>query len=157
MADATKMKKPGRLDTQGVRKGKEKQYELLVQTAMPTSGKIEAPHLTIILHNESKKEICVIETGTSRDFKFEVKDRDGRIMSPKSAGRKGLIVNEGKQSVVCINAGQKVSYGIDLSDLYSLASGEYTLTVQKTLLLGDRRTTVKAQSAPVKFVFKSSK
>jgi hypothetical protein len=124
---------------------------------MPAGSKTEAPRLTIILHNDSKKEICVIETGTARDFKFEVKDKHGKIMSPKSAGRRGLIVNEGKQSLVCINVGQKVSYGIDLGDLYSLASGEYTLTVQKTILLGDNRTTVIAQSAPVKFVFESSK
>jgi hypothetical protein len=156
-ADITKMKKSRRLDAQGVRKGKEEQYKLLVRTEIPTCSNTEAPRLTIILHNESKKKICIIETGTPRDFNFEVKDKDGRIMLPKSAGRKGLTVNEGKQSVVCINAGQKVSYEVTLSDLYSLASGEYTLTVQKTILLGDKQTTVKAQSAPIKFVFNSSK
>lgn len=98
--------------------------------------------------------IYVVERTPSRDFKFEVKDIDGKAVPPRA--RPGLVIDEGKNSLVPVSAGQEVSYIIDLGDLYNLASGEYTLTVKKMIFFGDKKTVAEVKSAPLKLVFKSS-
>jgi len=141
--------------TQGAAKADEGNYELLVRAEIPTSEPKESLELTLTLRNKSQSVIYVVERMPSRDFKFEVKDIDGKTVLPRA--RRGLVVDEGKNSLVPVNAGHQVSYNIRLSDLYNVSSGEYTLTVKKVIFLSDKKTNTEVKSGPIKLVVKSSK
>lgn len=154
-SESATMRGFNRPGTQDVRKEDEGKHRLLVRTETSTAGPKESLHLTLILRNESQSVIYVVERMPSKDFKFQIKDIYGETVAPSA--RPGLVVDEGKNSLVPVNAGQEVSYIIDLADLYNLASGDYTLTVKKTIFLGDKETIAEVESAPLKLVFKSSK
>ena len=151
----TRMRKPNRPSAKGSQRGNDGKYKLLVRTEILTSDPKEGPRFTLVLRNESQSVIYVVETGTPRDFNFEVKEIYGKTVPPRA--RTGLVVSEGKQSVVPVKPGQGISSVIDLSNLYDLSNGEYMLSVKKFVLLADRLMTVEVKSAPLKFVFKSSK
>jgi hypothetical protein len=151
--DAT-VRKPEGSGSQGVEKRSGGKYRLLLRSETSPSGPSGRLRLNLILQNESKNVIYVIETGTPRDLKFEVKNRSGKTVLPRDVRREGLLVHEGKQALVPVNAGQQVSYAFELGDLYSLAHGEYTLVVKKVILLDDRQMTLEVKSAPLRLVFK---
>ena len=131
------------------------QYKLLaaVETQKDKSNRLR---LTLRLLNESHEAVYIVERVPSRDFNLDIRDSSGKTMSLRRGRLQGLIVDEGKQSLVRVESGQDVSYGIALDKLYSLVRGNYTLRATKVVLFGDNLTPLKVQSAPVRFAVKTS-
>jgi hypothetical protein len=127
--------------------------KLLARTEAPPDNPKGVPQIILTLRNESQSLIYIVETGKPRDFKLEIMDRFGKIVSPRGKRLPGLVVNEGKHSLDAVNPGQEISYTINLGDLYSLSPGRYTLKAKRSIFLDDKRTTVEIISAPVRFVF----
>jgi hypothetical protein len=143
--------------TQGAPLAGEEKYKLIARVETLIDN-LEGRHqLTLTLRNESWDVIYIVERVPSRDFKLEIKDDSGKAVRPKDNPLQGFVVDEGKHSIVPVDPGQQVSYVIDLDSLYSLASREYILTAARTILLGDKLTTVNVKSPPVRFGFLSSK
>lgn len=146
-----------RPNIQDVRKDRKGAYQLLARTETIADTPRETPRLTLTVWNGSKDTIYLVETGSSRDFEFEVKDRYGKSVSPRTDDRHLQIREAGKQSLVAVNAGQGISYTVDLGDLYDLADGQYTVTIKKIIFLADRQRTLEIKSGPLELIVRPSK
>jgi len=132
----------------------EGKYKLTARVETSADNPEEHPQLFLTLQNQSPAVIYLVETVPFRDFNLDIKDDSGQRVPPKSSRPESLVINEGKQSLVPVDPGQQASYVIDLDSLYSLASGKYTLRVERSVFLSDKQTTVKIESVAVKFALK---
>ena len=155
-AGSATVSKVNRSSIQDIRQADEKKYKLIVRVKSPTSDPQSIPHLIATVRNESQEVIYVVDTGNAWDFEFEIKDKSGKTVPQKDDLRIRLR-EAAKQSVEPIPAGQEVSYVVNLGELYTLASGEYLVTVKKAILLSDKQTFVSIKSAPVKFAYEAPK
>ena len=150
------MRGPGRPAAEDARRLQEEKYELLARVETGVVNSEGGSRLTLTLRNNTHDVIYIIERIPTRDFRLEIKDDSGKAVLPRDNDLQGLTINEGKQSLVPVDPGEQVSYVIDIGYLYSLAGGEYTLTTKTIILLGDKQTTVTVESAPIRFVLKST-
>lgn len=125
-------------------------YQLLARADRELLKAGDAFVLKATLRNNSPQAIYVVVTGGPGDNKIEVKDGRGRPVPLSEAGRKLLDSPITKRLLHEIPPGWEVTYEVDVGELYQLTGGwEYTSTVKRDILKGDKKTSLELASNPV--------
>jgi hypothetical protein len=126
-------------------------YELSAQAERDVLSPNDRVILNLTLRNNSSDVIYVI---VSSQIQNDIEVKNGRgvkvPLSQKGARLLDNGVGGGKWVYKKIEPGREVSYQIYVHDFYDLPAGDtYTLSVQRDILMNDKKKRVKVKSNPV--------
>jgi hypothetical protein len=111
----------------------------------------------VTLLNKGRETVYISERTPPLDFVIEIKDAKGQIV-PKltTAKKEGVIsVIEGRLVMRTIKPNEEKTYTLDIGKMYKLCSGEFVITLKRTVSLLDGKTTIEVVSKPTKFIVNS--
>lgn len=107
--------------------------------------------LNISLRNKSPEALSIVESSAIRDYKITVRSEDGEDLQLSEQGKRLLEASEEyRQLVVQINPGEEIHQSIELSKLYDLTPGTYTVRVKRLILTKDKTAYVELTSNSIK-------
>lgn len=105
--------------------------------------------INIALVNDSENDIHFIRGYDRDDFEIEIKDENNKIISlTKDAAARKEFPKTGSYYLVCLKPSEKFNFEIDLSELYDLSQGKYTISLNRGGLKKDKSTTFTARMKP---------
>ncbi len=107
--------------------------------------------IEITLKNKTKEEIYFFRGGEIEDIFLEIKDKKGELVSQLRNG----IPKTGSRYLVELKPDEEYKFVLNLSDLYDLKKGKYTLAVSRGMYRKDKKTEFYAKLRAVKLIISS--
>jgi hypothetical protein len=109
--------------------------------------------IEITLKNKTKEEIFFLRGNEIDDFFVEIKDEKGKIVSYSEEGKlRNELPKTGSRYLVELKSNDEYKFVLDLSNLYDLKTGKYTISVSRGMYKKDKKTEFYAKSRPRKII-----